>query len=117
LQPLVNTPPLQDIPHPLPSFTISLNTSWLNQLQTSSDPALIPFLTASYDTDLAQNKMFDIITFVIDQTAITQQFTVVLINQIRYAVRIVLVISETNEIYEALVSYTYKNGDASTAEM
>jgi hypothetical protein len=55
-QPQQTTPPTetpiqvsQVSPQLIPMYTISLKNTWIIQLQTTSDSALIPFLTASYD--------------------------------------------------------------------
>jgi len=71
----------------------------MSQLQSISDPALIPFLTESFIQDLDQQKLSTLIQYIIVKAHISQSFTVILVNQIRYGVRIVIQLNGTNELY------------------
>lgn len=47
---------------------------------------------------------------------ISDDFVVLLANQIRYAVRIIIRLNKDNRIFEGLVSYLYKKGDKNNVE-
>lgn len=55
-----------------------------------SDPALVPFLTGTYSLDLDNKQIDTIMQFVIKKVGITNKFTIVLVNQIKYGIRFIL---------------------------
>lgn len=75
----------------VPTYTISnSNDKLLGSVSGISDPALIPFLTGTY-ADTLDNKQIDVIMqYLIKKVGITTDFSIVLVNQIKYGIRFVI---------------------------
>lgn len=74
-----------------PFYTISNSHDTLLQgISGISDPALVPFLTGTYSLDLDNKQIDTIMQFMIKKIGITNNFTIVLVNQIKYGIRFIL---------------------------
>lgn len=73
---------------------------FLEKVADISDPALIPFLTASKNTN---PQIETLVNYLIDKVKIANNFEVVLINQIKYGVRLVLQ-TDDNKFFEAILT-------------
>lgn len=80
------------------------------------NPNILPFLTESIADQEDSKKLESVIKFLIKTVPIADDFTVLLANQLRYAFRVVLQLKTNNKVFEALVSYVFKNGDKNLIE-
>lgn len=93
-----------------PTFSVvsSLETL-LNKVSGVSDPTLIPFLTGSYE--LTSNSAFlqKIGNFLTDKVGISGDFTILLINEIRYGMRLIIQTNDENKLFEAVLGLDNSN--------
>lgn len=105
-------------PQRLPRFDFSLNhDALLSQLQSRWNPALIPFATESFSEELDPQTTTIILQYIARRTGIQEDFTVLLVNRIRYGLRVVIKGKNTGALYEAFVTYTYANGNKHNSEV
>lgn len=87
-----------------PFYTISNSHDTLLQgISGISDPALVPFLTGTYSLDLDNKQIDTIMQFMIKKIGITNNFTIVLVNQIKYGIRFILQMDD-HKLFEAVVT-------------
>lgn len=100
-----------------PTAELSLDAGEvLKRFSGIADPNLLPFLTESAPDQEDPKKLESVVKFVIKTVPVADDFTVLLANQLRYAVRVVLQLKKDSRVFEALVSYVFKKGDKSQIE-
>jgi len=85
------TMPALKAPPKRPTFSVAQNLDrLLDFISGPSDKALIPFLTGSYSITSDSKYIDKFANYLIDKVKLTGDFTIILINEIRYGIRIVI---------------------------
>ena len=90
-------------------YTISSGNNLINSVSGVSDPAFVPFLTSSYVDSSDSNTIDRIVNYIIEKVKIEGDFSIILVNQMKYGVRIVIQMNDSHKLYEAIVTSDNKS--------